>query len=176
MTGRKKNHTKSLLNSVSFFHLKMGGKKSPEIKNHWPKPKFDCEHVAKNSALHTSHCVSCQVTINSKGLVYSVILLLASVTLTVSSSSPDVIKHRSNSEIVYKNKQTTHRCLRPFSLTYFVITQQNKKHLFNFSRVPLSVRNSSGPLCPYEPLEAGPQAGSLPPAAVRCLPALLHRF
>uniref|UniRef100_A0AAZ1XZL9 Sodium/calcium exchanger membrane region domain-containing protein n=1 Tax=Oreochromis aureus TaxID=47969 RepID=A0AAZ1XZL9_OREAU len=40
------------------------------------------------------------VTINSKGLVYSVILLLASVTLTVSSSSPAVIKHRSNSEIV----------------------------------------------------------------------------
>lgn len=42
--------------------------------------------------------------------------------------------------------------------------------------MPLSVRNSSGPLCPYEPLEAGPQAGSLPPAAVRCLPALLRRF
>uniref|UniRef100_I3JCL9 Solute carrier family 24 member 6a n=2 Tax=Oreochromis niloticus TaxID=8128 RepID=I3JCL9_ORENI len=40
------------------------------------------------------------VTINSKGLVYSVILLLASVTLTVSSSSPAVIKHRSNSQIV----------------------------------------------------------------------------
>lgn len=46
MTGRKKNHTKSLLNSVSFFSFKNEKKKSPKIKNHWPKPKFDCEHVA----------------------------------------------------------------------------------------------------------------------------------
>lgn len=33
MTGRKKNHTKSLLNSVSFFHLKMEKKKkAPKLK------------------------------------------------------------------------------------------------------------------------------------------------
>lgn len=59
MTERKKNHTKSLLNSVSFFHLKMK-KKSPKIKNHWPKPKFDCEHVAsvlKQRVTHLTLCV-----------------------------------------------------------------------------------------------------------------------
>uniref|UniRef100_A0AAZ1XUS7 Sodium/calcium exchanger membrane region domain-containing protein n=1 Tax=Oreochromis aureus TaxID=47969 RepID=A0AAZ1XUS7_OREAU len=32
------------------------------------------------------------------------------------------------------------------------------------------------PVCPSEPLEAGPQAGSLPPAALRRLPALLRRL
>lgn len=41
MTGKKENHTWSLLNSVSAAILK----KSPKIKNHWPKTKYDCEYV-----------------------------------------------------------------------------------------------------------------------------------
>lgn len=110
--------------------------------------------------------MSSQVTINSRGLVYSVILLLASVTLTVSPStfiSPLFLCTTESPDAV---------STETWDYPLMVAWQEMKVSLSLF--LCLSVCHASGPVCPPELLDAGPQAGFLSAPALRRLPPLLH--
>ena len=101
-----------------------------------------------------------QVYINSKGLVYSVVLLLGSVFLTVSIT---VISFK----VICITKSD---CIQYFSAALIFSV-----HLSLLSPF-LSITLSAGPECSSEPLVVGPQTGSLSHDALCHLPTLLGRL
>lgn len=91
--------------------------------------------------------------------MYSVILLLASVTLTVSSLLNLSIP---------KRPEAASRATASGSSTHGGVPGNEGVSL------SLSVCHASGPVCPPELLEVGPQAGILSTSTLRRLPPLLH--
>lgn len=103
--------------------------------------------------------------------MYSVILLLASVTLTV-SRCPFLLA------IAVKLTELLLQCLTCVEAMCAIIFLRPERpdSLFKGIEGNNGVRLSSGPVCPSEQLEAGPQAGTLSHSTVRRLPPLLHRL